>query len=200
MQLNSFVTRCFNLICALAFIGVVSVPAAAATKINFRILAEGDQPSGQMLFFQATEKDKLLFPSDPSDHNRGFAWFYDNTREFQQSFDVKDPLDLNMSFLRIETAIGKTKLAVVECHGYEWLNTALRAFLANNPTVTELNIDLTLSTTFIPNPDDDPRNGLSPGIGGMGPDPDKIYQQPEFIEASACNVTYKINGMSFPTH
>lgn len=205
--LNSFFTRCFSLICALAFIGVTSGSAAAATKVNFRIFTQGDQPSGQVLLFQATEKNKPLFLPNSSDPDHAYTSYSKGAMNFQQSLEIADPNSLNMSFLRIETAIpgirAETAIppinrkSVVQCHGYNWLNTALQLFLAKNPTTTELNIDITLSTTFLPNPHDNPRY-FSPGIGGWGPDPDNYYPYPVFIEASACKVTFKINGVSFP--
>jgi hypothetical protein len=195
---NLFFARCFNLICALVFIAVINTPASAATKVNFRIYAKGDQPSGQELLFQATEKNKPLFATSSDNPYAAFAWYYEGILDFQQVLSVEDPHDLNMSFLRIESAKDKYDVSVLECHGYQWLNTALRLFLAQYPNPTELTIDVTLNTTFLPNPND-PNNGLSSGIGGWNWDPDKVYLNPVFIEASACNVTFKINGVNYPT-
>jgi hypothetical protein len=121
----------------------------------------------------------------------------------KKSFTVNNPANLNLSFMRIETfnpksteTILKNKNSILVCHGYQWLNTAIKTILAKNPNMTELNIDVTLHTTYLPDPTNP--SPVNPGLGVWASDPNNPAIKSAFIEASSCQITFNINGEKFP--
>lgn len=186
-SLKSFFTRYLSMVGTVMLAGIMCSPSAAAMTINLKVFATGNLPDEGFIILQAVGDNKPLLPITDHVKKRGDVAIFDedpNKPDYTKTVQVKNPKTFNMSYIQIENAdLNSMGFDEVECRHYRWLKGFLDDYLAKHTKTTELDIEVYLNTNY---------------IAGKTPDQNPDDPPNSFIDNSTCDVTFKINGISFP--